>query len=519
MTQIMEELRLPLELQPEQRLRQDIRHVAVVDVGSNSVRLVVYDSLSRAPFPRFNEKSLCGLGAGLNETGKLSDEAMSATLRAMRRYAAIARAMDAERIDVLATEAVRRAANSRQLIAAMARESGLKPRVLSGSEEAHFAALGVVAGFYRPRGLIGDMGGGSVEVAEVVDDRVGERSVSLPLGALPVSALLARHGRAAKDEVDAIIGDRLPPPLTEPVFHPIGGGWRALARVHMALADAPVKVAHGYELDAKEARAFAKKVWRMSKAEVAALPDVPSRRISTLPAAALVLDRVLRKLRPERIVFSALGLREGWLYDQLPEDQRYLDPLVEGAQAFGTPRARVPAFGAALVRWTDTLFPGETHAEKRLRVAACALSDIAWIDHQGVRASHSFDRVLSLPFVGLTHAERLFLGVTLHERYDGAADDPILQPAQDKLSPAQLRQAKILGRTILLGYRFSGVVPEILGLARLRIEADLVRLEVDASANVPDSDAVRARMRQLAKAVGVTRGEVTEVSAGSAART
>ena len=510
-TDTVEELRRPLELDPEQALRQSRRHVAVVDVGSNSVRLVVYDSLSRAPFPRFNEKSLCGLGAGLDETGKLSQEAMSATLRAMRRYVAIARAMDVERIDVIATEAIRRAANGGEMIAALAEESGLEPRILSGSEEARFAALGVIAGFYRPRGLIGDMGGGSLEVAEVVDDRVGERSVSLPLGALPVTALLAQHGRAAKEHVDAIIGDRLPPPLTEPVFYPIGGGWRALARVHMALVDAPVKVTHGYELDAKEARTFAKKVWRMSKSDVAALPDVPSRRISTLPAAALVLDRVLRKLKPERIVFSALGLREGWLYDQLPTDDRYLDALVEGAQAFGMPRTRVPAFAPALVRWTDTLFPGETHVEKRLRVAACVLSDIAWIDHQSIRASRSFHRVVGLPFVGLTHAERLFLGVTLHQRYDGAADDPVLQPALAMLSSAQLRQAKIMGRTMLLGYRFSGSVPEILALARLRIEADLVRLEVDERANVPDSDAVRVRMKQLAKTIGVPRGELVEV--------
>ena len=507
----MEELRRPLELDPDQALRRNRRHVAVVDVGSNSVRLVVYDSLSRAPFPRFNEKSLCGLGAALDQTGKLSDEAVSATLRALRRYAAIARAMDVERIDVIATEALRRAENSGPFLAELREETGLEPVVLSGAEEARFAALGVIAGFYRPRGLIGDMGGGSVEVAEVADDRVGERSVSLPLGALPVAALLAEQGRAAKKQVDQTIGDRLPPPLTAPVFYAIGGGWRALARVHMAEADAPVKVSHAYEIDAAEARAFAKKVARMAETEVAALPDVPSRRIKTLPAAALVLDRVLRKLKPERVVFSALGLREGWLYDQLPEDDRYLDPLVDGAQAFGVPRARVPAFAPALAGWTEGLFPGESHAEKRLRVAACALSDIAWIDHQAVRASQSFHRLLSFPFVGLDHAERVFLATALHARYDGSPDDPALGPALGLLSADQLRRARIVGRAMLLGYRFSGSVPEILALARLRIGADEVRLEVDRTANVPDSDAVRARMKQLARAIGVTRSEVVEV--------
>jgi exopolyphosphatase/guanosine-5'-triphosphate,3'-diphosphate pyrophosphatase len=508
MPEIFEEQRRPLDLDPKRTLRQDQPHVAVVDVGSNSVRLVVYDSLSRSPFPRFNEKSLCGLGADLRESGKLGQEAIAATLRAMRRYVAIARAMDVARIDVIATEAIRRASNGDELLEPLKEETGLEPRILSGEEEARYAALGVVAGFYRPRGLIGDMGGGSVEIAEVIDDRVGERSVSLPLGALPATALLAEHGRDAKDEVDGIIGDSLPPPLSQPVFYPIGGGWRALARIHMAMNDAPVKVSHGYEFDAKEARAFAKKVWRMPREEIAALPGVPSRRIETLAGAALVFDRVLKKLKPERVVFSALGLREGWLYDQLPDDERYLDPLVEGAQTFGLPRARVPDFAPALVRWTDDLFPGESHAEKRLRVAACALADMAWLDQQGVRANQSSHRLLSLPFVGLSHPERAFLALTLFERYDGSNVDPELEPAFGLLSRAETRRAKILGRTLLLGHRFSGSVAGILETARLRIEADQVVLEIDSDATVPDSDAVRARMKQLAQALGVKRYEV-----------
>ncbi|MDX1541853.1 MAG: Ppx/GppA family phosphatase, partial [Geminicoccaceae bacterium] len=203
-----------------------------------------------------------------------------------------------------------------------------------------------------------------------------------------------------------------------------------------------------------------------------------------------------------------LGLREGWLYEQLDEDRRYLDPLVEGAVAFGAPRARVAAFGPALARWTDDLFPGESHAEKRLRVAICALADIGWVDQQAVRASQTFHRILSLPFVGLTHAERVFIGLALYERYDGKGDDPALGPAIKLLGAAEAKRAQILGRALLLGFRFSGSVPAILELARLRIETDQVRLEVDPEANVPDSDAVRARMKQLAKTLGVKRHEV-----------
>ena len=161
-------------------------------------------------------------------------------------------------------------------------------------------------------------------------------------------------------------------------------------------------VAHGYALDASEARAFAKTLWGSSEAKLATLPGVPARRIQTLPAAALVLDRVLKRLAPERVVFSALGLREGWLYAQLATEEQYLDPLVEGAQAFGIPHARVAALAPALVRWTDTLFPDETPQDRRLRVAACAVSDISWRDHASVQASESFRRLVQFPLIGRT---------------------------------------------------------------------------------------------------------------------
>jgi exopolyphosphatase/guanosine-5'-triphosphate,3'-diphosphate pyrophosphatase len=235
------------------------------------------------------------------------------------------------------------------------------------------------------------------------------------------------------------------------------------------------------------------------------VPGVPSRRADTLPAAALVLEHALKRLRSERVVFSALGVREGWLYGQLPEDERYLDPLIEGAQTVGVPQARVPAFAPALIRWTDGLFAGETPADKRLRVAACALSDIAWRDHVDTQAIESFRRLVQFPLIGLDHVERVFLATTIHARYTGSLSDARLAPAIDLLSPALRRRAQILGRTMLLGYRLSGSVPEILDDARLHIGTDEVRLEVGAAARVPDSEVVGERLQRLASALGVAR--------------
>ncbi|MEM8948326.1 MAG: Ppx/GppA phosphatase family protein [Pseudomonadota bacterium] len=489
----------------------DNGHYAVIDIGSNSVRLVVYDRLGRAPLPRFNEKSLCGLGEGLVESGLIAEQAIEKTLHALHRYTAVADAMDVRRIDMFATEAVRRAGNGPSLVKAIEEQTGLRTHVLSGAQEAGFAALGVISGFHRPKGLVGDLGGGSLDLAEIVDGQTGDRRISLPIGALPITLAMSEDSVAAKQRIDDLLMTELAPLLAVPTFYAVGGGWRALARVHMAMTDAPVKISHGYTMDAAAARTFAKSIRRLDRAAVAALPNVPTRRIKTLRAAALVMDRVLKRLKPDRVVFSALGLREGWLYAQLPAAEQGLDPLIEGARAFAKPRSRIPAFGDALVRWTDGLFPSETAEERRIRIAAAALSDIAWPDHSNVQAKQTFERLLQMPFIGLDHQERVYLAAVIHARYDGKPDDQHLQPAIELLSPHQCHRAKVLGRAMLLGHRFSGSVPEILDTAKIDVEQDRVCLKVSNTESVPDSDAVRSRLRSLAKAIGVRRSEIVKV--------
>lgn len=497
-----------IEIDTERVLSHKPEHYGIIDLGSNSIRLVVYDDLGRAPFPRFNEKSLVALGAGLDGEGRFTPEAMEAALAAIRRFDAIAKAMNVPRVDVLATEATRKARNGSDLVNAIRKETGLEPRIITGEEEAYYSSVGVISGFFQPRGLVGDIGGGSLEVAEVLGDHVGDRRASMPLGALPVKAMLEQGIDDAKKAVDDILSGALPPMLTEPVFYAVGGGWRALARIHIALNNHPISVAHGYEVSAKDLSSLAKSIAKMSNDEIAGLPDIPSRRIETMAASALVLWRVFRMLKPDRAVFSAFGLREGWLFNQLGEEEQYRDPLLEGALAIGLPAARVPRFSEALGRWTDDLFPGETQTERRIRLSVCALTDIAWRDHQKVRASDSFLRLLEFPFIGISHSERAYLAVAVMARYGGKIDGHVKDRVGDLLSRRDFQRAEILGRALLLGHRFSASVPEILEQSRLRIEADAVRLEVMEEASVPDSDAVQSRIRQLAKVAGIEGAEV-----------
>ena len=371
----------------------------------------------------------------------------------------------------------------------------------------------MISGFYRPTGLVGDMGGGSLEVIEVLDDRVGERHVSLPLGALPVQAMLAAEGKGARCRLDALLAEHLPPALiAEPVFYAVGGGFRAIAKAHMTAHGVPVPVVHGYALDARAARRFAKRLRKLPPDELAAQPGVPARRLATLPAAALVLERLLKRIEPERVVFSALGLREGWLYAQLDEAERYLDPLVEGAQIVGSAGARVADFGAALARWTDGLFPGESARDRRLRIAACALTDLAWRSHVDVQAEESFHRLLQFPFIGIDHLERVYLAAIIHARYGGGTGDPASAAALALLSPAQRRRARILGRALRLGHRLAGCVAPILASATLRIDAGVVRLEIRHTEGIPDSDTLKSRLQDLAKALRLPRAEIVELT-------
>ena len=354
--------------------------------------------------------------------------------------------MHVDELDVTATEAIRRATNGPELAAAIEAESGLKVRVLGGIEEARYSTLGVISGFYRPVGAVGDMGGGSLEVALALDDHVGDVSVSLPLGALPVEAMLAVGRDEAKREVDERLRAGLPLSLAKPTFYAVGGGWRALAKAHMTAVKAPVRVTHGYALGAAEAREFAKSIWRPAQAKPTQTPGVQSRRARSLPSAALVLDRVLKRLAPERVVFSALGLREGLhLFKALArgavsrsaDRRRAADRAarraragirggargLDGRRCFPARRRRRRGYGSPPAR--SPTWPGATrrNCAPRRRSAACC----------SFRSSASI-----IPTA-------CFSPPPLHFRYDYKTDAPWLEPAIRLIGEGARRRARILG--------------------------------------------------------------------------
>ena len=210
--------------------------------------------------------------------------------------------------------------------------------VLSGKREAKYSAFGVISGIHRPDGIVGDLGGGSLELVDVRGSRIRE-GVTLPLGGLALQDISSKSLKKAEKFVrKALAGMPGLAAGTGRSFYAVGGTWRALARLHMWQTGYPLHVMHGYVIPAREALEFSRLVHRIDPQMLSRIEVVSDARRPLLAYAALVLEHLVRVARPKDVVISALGVREGLLYSLLDPRERKRDPLVTAAQAYARPR-------------------------------------------------------------------------------------------------------------------------------------------------------------------------------------
>ena len=471
---------------------------AVVDLGSNSVRLVVFEGSGRNPLAVFNEKAVLRLGRGLEATGKLNQEAVTQAVQVMKRYAAIARAMGAEPFEVLATAAVRDASNGREFVHLLQHHMpGVPIRILSGEAEAELAAAGALCGIPTAHGILADIGGGSLEVVRLGDGRRHEAS-TLKLGVIRLSERAHNDIERARQIVETDLAG-LPWLAANDGrdLYAVGGAWRALARMHIARSHYPLGMVHHYTIARDEARDFATLIAEAPRRRLETMEGAPRRRLDDLPYAALVLRRLLRLTGARRVVFSANGMREGWYMGLLDAATRAQDPLLAAAQDYALRLGREPELPPALITWTAPLFPDEPAAARRQREAACWMSDIGSRDHPEYRAEQAFLRIFRQPGIGLDHPTRAFLALTLAVRYEAEPDAPFLAAARTLLSPADHRRAEILGHALRLAYTLSAGTLTLLHATRLELGRTLT-LRLTENSGVFEGEAVTRRLQRLA---------------------
>jgi exopolyphosphatase/guanosine-5'-triphosphate,3'-diphosphate pyrophosphatase len=457
------------------------RDAAVIDIGSNSVRLVIYRLEGRAIWTVFNEKVLAGLGGELATTGRLAPAGVETALAALRRFKAVLEAAKPAAVFVVATAAVREASDGPDFVRQLTAETGLKVRVLSGEEEARYAALGVLAGQPDASGVVGDMGGSSLELTLVDAGKPGA-GVSLPLGAFSLRGSDGFDlGRARARTAKVLDGVRAS--FAAQTLYAVGGGWRNLALLQMQLAGYPLEIVHQYEISAEDALTAARFIARQSRGSLERIEGVSKRRLDTIAYAAVVLEGMIEQLGLKRISISAFGLREGLLLEAMPGRTRALDPLVEGCAALGARQGLSEDLGPALETWLlaafaalAPVFPGR---EATLIAAACRLADLGARLHPDHRADLVFEQVLRAPIAGMGHAERGFLAVALFARHTSSANPPEPRIMSRILTGERHDRALALGAAMRLGCDLSGRSADLLRRSALTIEGGVVRLTAD----------------------------------------
>jgi exopolyphosphatase/guanosine-5'-triphosphate,3'-diphosphate pyrophosphatase len=427
-----------------------LSRVGVVDVGSNSVRMVVFDGAARSPAYFYNEKVMCELGAGLSETGHLNPRGRERAMAALQRFQRIAEDLGLPGLHVVATAAVREAKDGPEFCQDVKAKTGLHVAVIDGQEEARLSAQGVMLGWPGAYGLICDIGGSSMELAEIGGGEVGRR-VTSALGPLKLRDVKGgrrtrkAHIKSTMEELHSQMGQQ-----RDRLFL-VGGSWRAFARLDMLRRGYPLNVLHEYRMTTKQVRETIKFIDANDHDKLRSQAGVSSSRMALIPYAMDVLARLIRTFKPKDIAISSYGIREGLLYEQMSQEQRDRDPLIEASRFSEAKDARLPGMGRTLFDFVMPLFKSAPATQVRLIKAACLLHDVSWRAHPDYRAEVCFDYVTRANLGGLKHSERVFIGLALQHRYRNKREGNRFAPLYELLDEKDQKQAEILGKAMRFG--------------------------------------------------------------------
>ncbi len=476
---------------------------AIVDIGSNSVRLVIYESQTRDAAALHNEKAICGIGRDMVSSGRLHAEGCASALEALGRFRMIADSFGVETREAVATAAARDAANGAEFVKQAERAWGSPIRVLAGEDEARIAAEGVIAGIPDADGLAADLGGGSLDMVTVKGGKTGQ-AWTLPFGPLRLMDQAKGDPDKARDIVDKGLKDISG--LNASALYGVGGIWRSFARVDMEEQNYPLHVLQHYVIPRSRALRLCKVLAGLSKDSVRKIKVVSKRRAESLPYGAVVLERLLLAGDIKDVVISAYGLREGVFYAGLPQSERIRDPLLTFAADANARLARVPGHAAEMLAWTAPLFEGEGPELRRIREASAHFSDIGWRRHPDDRASGAFAQVLTAPFAGADHRARALIATSIFYRYSGDEDFTRGLTLAGLLDKDDERRALAMG----LAWRFAfslSAATGVLSHYKLRLTPAKIILEVPRRREAIAGEPVQKRLGALAEAFD-RRGEI-----------
>ena len=490
------------DVQPRAGIRRGGRYqpFAVVDIGSNSVRLVIYEGPWRHAAALHNEKSICAIGRNMVSTGDLDQEGMAFALETLARFRELCEGHEVRSVGAVATAAARDAMNGRDFIRRAEKALGSAIRVLSGEEEARIAAEGTLSGILDADGLVADLGGGSLDMVTVKDGKTGS-AATLPFGPLRLMDVAGANLNKARNMVEKGL-DKLDfaKSLKGRALYAVGGIWRALAHVDMDERNYPLRVLHHYVIPSGRAVKLCRVVSGLSRKSLERMRSVPKRRAEALPYGALVMEEMIRGFGLKEVVVSAFGLREGVLQRKLKPEEAAKDPLIAFARDLNERESRLSGHATELFHWMTPLFPKESPAERRIREAACLFSDIGWRRHPDDRAMGAFVQVLRGAYGGANHHERALMASAAYYRYAGDDNFPEETGVAGLLGAEGAVVAQQIGLAARLAFGLSGAVEGELPKIKLHLAKEAVTLEMPVSKKALLGETVDKRLADLADA-------------------
>ncbi|MAZ98043.1 MAG: exopolyphosphatase [Rhodospirillaceae bacterium] len=473
--------------------------MGILDIGSNSIRLVVYEDSARVPLPLFNEKVLCGLGSEIRQTGSLSELGCSLAVANIARFTELARQMQLSSLEVIATAALRDASNGTAFVRKLKHQFGFPIKILSGQAEAKLSALGVISAFPKLDGIVADLGGGSLELINVSEGRI-RNQISLPLGVLRFGSLT----KTSRLEIQKTINENLLnlpwlPCFKEKSLFAVGGAWRNLARMHMHSIYYPLHIIHGYRMIGAPAITFLNAISDSNITQLEKMRGVSKKRIKGVPVSALILKTMLELGENKNIIFSAFGLREGCVYDRLSVEEQKQDPLIISCKKIASNSQRFTLTDSELEGWVLPLFTQIDLDDKRLLKAICILSDFAWVNHPSYRGEQAFLKVLRIPSVGLTHEDRVFMALAVLARYNGNINIPVAEHWRSTISTQRADLAVKIGVVIRLGLTLCAGLDGILKKIQLSKSQDGIEITYPPELESINGYAISRRIEQLEK--------------------
>jgi len=445
------------------------------------------------PVVLHNEKVTARLGRSLADTGLLPDKSMATALAALARYAEVIRLRGITRVETVATAASRDAGNGPEFLAKVA-ELGLAPRLLTGEEEALAAAHGVIGAFPGAKGVVADLGGGSLELTDIADG-AADHGISLPLGTLQLAALRAagpaKFARKVKRHLArAKLGNVPGQPL-----YLVGGSSRSLARHATQRLDWPLDDPHGLTLAPEVALRLFRSAAQGKFGKATA--GISQSRLAAMPDAAALLGAVIRALEPSEVVFSGWGLREGLLFHSLSAKQRAEDPLIAAVADWVAPHGITTDLAGQVSAW---IAPAAGDGTDRLRLAATMLALALWQIEPNLRCDLALDWALRKRWIGIDAADRALLAMAALASTGETTPSARLTRLA---SEAALHEATAWGLALRLCRKLTTYAWPALADSALTRTDDCLTLAVHGTSALLVTDAVEKELRNTAGWLGL----------------